>query len=95
MIFTDHEAPVIVCPANQTLATDPSQAHAIVAWTDPHVTDNSRQIPNITCDVESGSQFGLRETEVTCQIIDLAGNIATCMFTVKIEGKRIIYKHAC
>ena len=48
--------------------------------------DNSGQIPTMTCDAESGSQFEIGETKVTCQAVDPTGNQATCMFIVKIEG---------
>ena len=83
---TDQEAPLIDCPTNQTVNTEPSQAYATVVWTDPQVTDNSGQIPTITCDAKSGSQFRIGETEVIYQAVDPAGNLATCTFTVKIEG---------
>ena len=86
MIFTDHEAPVIACPTNRTVNTEPSQAHAAVTWTDPQVTDNSGETFTLTCDVESGSQFEIGETEVICQAVDPTGNQAACMFTVKIQG---------
>ena len=56
-------------------------------WSDLEAADNSGQQPNVTCSVKSGSKFGIGETEVVCQAIDLAGNRATCVFTVKIEGK--------
>ena len=85
--FTDHEAPVIACPPNQSLYnTDQGQALTTVVWTDPQVTDNSGRIPTTTCDTESGSQFGIGETEVTCQAVDSTGNQAMCMFTVEIKG---------
>ena len=77
---------MITCPVNQTVNTQPSQAYASVVWTDPQVTDNSGQIPTITCDAESGSQFGIGENKVICQAVDPTGNQATCTFTVKIEG---------
>ena len=77
---------MIACPGNQTVNTKPSQAYASVVWTDPQMIDNSGQIPTITCDAESGSQFEIGETEVTCQAVDPTGNQATCIFTVKIEG---------
>ena len=78
---------MITCPVNQTVNTQPSKAYASVSWTDPQVTDNSGQIPTITCDAESGSQFGIGEAEVTCQAVDPTGNQATCTFTVKIKGR--------
>ena len=73
---------MITCPANQIINTEPCKTYASVSWTDPQVTDNSGQIPTIVCDVESGSQFGIDETEVTCQAVDPTGNRATCTFTV-------------
>ena len=86
MTFADLEAPMIVCPVNQTVNTEPGQAYSTVVWTDPQVTDNSKQIPTITCDADSGSDFKIGENEVTCQAVDPTGNQATCSFTVKIEG---------
>ena len=86
MTFTDLQVPVIVCPANQTINTDPSQAYATVVYTDPQMNDNSGQIPTITCDVESGDYFGIGETEVICQAVDSFGNQVTCTFTVTVEG---------
>ena len=87
MSFTDHEVPVIACPGNQTFDTEPGQAYATVVYTDPQVTDNSGGTPTITCDVESGSQFEIGETNVTCQAEDPSGNLASCSFTVDIKGK--------
>ena len=57
-----------------------------MVWTDPQVTDNSGQMPTITCDAVSESQFTIGKNEVTCQAVDPTGNQATCSFTVKIEG---------
>ena len=91
MFSADNEAPVITCPANQTFNNQPGQAHAAVVWTEPQVTDNSGQIPTITCDANSGSQFGIGETEVICRAVDSTGNQATCTFTVKIEGNANLF----
>ena len=87
MTLSDNEAPVIACPSTQNIYnTNQSQALTTAVWTDPQVTDNSGRVPTTTCDPESGSQLGIGETEVTCQAVDPAGNQATCMFTVEIEG---------
>ena len=80
---------MIACPTNQTVNTDPSQAYATVVWTDPQVTDNSGQISTIICDIKSGSQFRIGETEVICQAVDSTGNQENCTFTVKVKGKVI------
>ena len=83
----DTEDPTVQCPANQSLETNFGQPTAVVNWTNPEVTDNSRQNLTVTCSIESGSKFKIGYTEVTCQAIDPSGNRATCVFTVKIEGK--------
>ena len=77
------------CPSNQTVNTESSQPHAAVIWADPQVTDNSGENLTKSCDVENGNQFVIGETQVTCQATDPAGNRGVCVFTVKIEGKRI------
>ena len=76
------------CPTNQSVETNFGQPTAVVNWTNPEATDNSRKNLTVTCSVESGSKFEIGDTEVTCQAIDPAGNRATCVFTVNIEGKR-------
>ena len=78
---------MIVCPANQTVSTEASQANAHVLWSAPHVTDNSRQSCTITCNVEFGSKFEIGETDVTCQAIDPGGNRDACSFTVAVTGR--------
>ena len=88
---TDHEAPVITCPSNQTV-TCPSQENVTVVYTAPQVTDNSGENPSITCDVESGSTFKVGETTVICQAVDGVGNQAACSFTVIVVGMSSTYK---
>ena len=75
-----------VCPTNKTAVNDFGQPTVVVTWSDLLATDNSGQSPTVTCSIGSGSQFGIGETEVTCQAVDPFGNQATCIFTVKIEG---------
>ena len=92
-IITDHESPELNCPVDQTCVARPKQTNTSVAWTDPQGTDNSGQNLTMTCDAESGGQFGIGLTTVTCQAVDPSGNKATCMFTVKIKGNG--YLKAC
>ena len=87
MIFTDNEAPVLACPGNQTTNTEPRLANAMVVWSDPQVIDNSGHFPSVTCNVESGSQFEIGETEVICQTVDVGGNRGACSFTVIVKGR--------
>ena len=89
--MTDAEDPKIQnCPKNQTLDTNPGQPTAVVHWSDLNATDNSGQIPTVSCSAESGIKFEIGEAEVLCQAIDSIGNRDTCVFTLKIEGKSII-----
>ena len=90
--MTDAEDPTIQnCPSNQSLETNLGKPTAVVSWTNLNATDNSRQLTTVNCDAESGSLFGIGETEVICEAVDFAGNRATCVFTVNIQGKLIIF----
>ena len=83
---TDTEAPSLICPPNQTTETDFSKPTAVMVWTDPEATDNSELTPTVTCNAENGSRFEIGETEVLCQAVDQAGNLAICLFTVDVKG---------
>ena len=74
------------CPDNKSAAPASGQPTAVVTWNEPQATDNSGLSPTITCIIESGSQFEIGKTEVTCQAVDPSGNQAICAFTVTIEG---------
>jgi hypothetical protein len=81
----DAEPPVIACPANVVLEVGPTQTSAVVNYPAPTVTDN---VPGATgaCVPPSGSTFPLGTTTVTCTASDVAGNRASCSFTVTING---------
>ena len=81
-IFEDKEAPV--CPNIQTLNTQPGQAFAV--WQGPSVTDNSGDMPEVTCDSQSGSNLAIGQTLVTCMVADNSGNNNTCNFRIDVEG---------
>ena len=77
------EAPKICCPS--TFSID-STVTAALTWNNPNTTDNSGQVPTVTCSLESGSQFEIGATHVTCEALDSSGNQATCAFTVQVKG---------
>ena len=88
-MYTDKEVPNFeVCPDNQTLNTQPGQAFAVAFWQDSsiNVSDNSGDMPNVTCNWLSGSRFTIGQTLVTCKAIDSSGNINTCSFQILVEG---------
>ena len=86
-LFTDTEAPTVFCPTNQTLETDLNKSTALVVWTDLVATDNSKITPTVACNAQNGSQFEIGETEVMCQAVDQAGNLATCSFIIDVVGE--------
>ncbi|XP_050712143.1 sushi, von Willebrand factor type A, EGF and pentraxin domain-containing protein 1-like isoform X3 [Eriocheir sinensis] len=82
----DVTPPVIQCPANQTVATEPHESYALVNWDGPSVTDNS------------GGHIGLASIPVTTQPMKLGigrhtikylakdkmGNRASCQFSITV-----------
>ena len=76
------------CLNNKTTFTGFGQPTAIVVWDDLQATDSSGKQFTVTCSVESGSQFGIGETEVVCQAVDPSKNQETCVFTVEVKGKK-------
>ena len=84
----DTEDPTIIsCPENQTKYTASNLSTAEAVWTEPQVNDNSGLPSTISCSFESGSQFKIGQTEVTCEARDANGNEAFCAFTVEVIGK--------
>ncbi len=89
----DAEPPVITCPSDIVVQSDPGQGSAVVNYPDPTVTDNcfSMQpspsgLPGVTCVPPSGSSFPVGTTTVTCTAMDGSGNSANCTFTITVQG---------
>ncbi len=79
----DAEAPVLACPENITVGTDPDSCGAVVNYTVPTATDNCDAAPVVNCDPPPG-QFTVGATTVTCVAEDSATNTASCSFTVTV-----------
>ena len=67
-------------------ATDAGVAYATVNYDAPTVTDLADPNPTYTCDRETGTQFDLGSTTVTCTANDKAGNSNICTFDVEVKG---------
>ncbi|MBX2929634.1 MAG: HYR domain-containing protein [Saprospiraceae bacterium] len=79
----DVTLPVITCPANIPVNTDPGQCSAVVVYTAPTGIDNCSGATTIRiAGPASGATFPLGMTTVTHVVTDLAGNSASCSFTV-------------
>ncbi|XP_038072603.1 uncharacterized protein LOC119741056 isoform X5 [Patiria miniata] len=85
----DEEDPTINCPVDFYEVTDPGQPGAVVTW-EVTAQDNSGIQPTIVCDaggLQSGDQFPIGVTTVTCTATDEAGNQATCSFTINVDDE--------
>ena len=80
----------MICPTNQTVATDLNKSTAVVVWTAPVANDNSKLIPIVTCNAENGTKFKIGRTPVACKALDLFENQASCSFIVDVKGKVVL-----
>ncbi|WP_459910355.1 HYR domain-containing protein [Desulfotomaculum defluvii] len=78
----DTEPPKITCP-DITVPSDFNACGAIVEYI-PILSDNCGFV-SFTCDPPSGEFFDVGTTTVTCIANDLAGNIASCTFTITVQ----------
>lgn len=80
--------PVINCPADISVTTDPNTCTANVDFT---VTgsDNCTGPVTIISSHQSGSSFPIGTTTVTASAEDACGNISTCTFTVTVVDSRL------
>ena len=83
--ITDNTPPAITCPANVTVPTSPNLCNATVSYPAPAVSDNCSGVGTPTCSPASGSVFQKGTSTVTCSVSDMAGNMASCTFTVTVN----------
>ena len=84
-VITDTEAPRIACGRDQLVNTDKGKPTTMIVWQD-HAVDNSGGVPGVTCDPQSGENFSIGQTTVTCEAVDGSGNRAECHFRVNVTG---------
>ncbi|MCI0596224.1 MAG: HYR domain-containing protein [candidate division Zixibacteria bacterium] len=79
----DVQGPTIVCSPNITTGTDLGRCDAVVTYT----VTASNGCPGVTlvCNPASGSIFPKGTTTVNCTATDVAGNTASCSFTVTVN----------
>lgn len=82
----DTEAPVISCPEEITVSTDPGDCSAVVTYELPTATDNCSVVGIFTDNVlGSGASFPVGSTEETYEAIDSSGNVTPCTFIITVE----------
>jgi hypothetical protein len=80
----DTQPPSITCPANVTAVTAitcPPSTSTVVNFAAPTASDNCPGVVTV-CNPPSGSMLPVGTTTVTCTATDVAGNTATCSFSV-------------
>ena len=98
---TDNEAPIITCSGNVSGTVDPGSAVGTVYWpTLPTANDTVDGPLAVKCRddsgriVDSGDEFPVRITTVTCEASDNSGNRARCSFEVTVTGKNAQSTHS-
>ena len=87
MFIADVEPPqIMTCATTYLQKVDFYQHTAVVVWQDPVATDNSGDVPKITCNPQSGTEFPIGITTVECIAVDGNGNTAGCSFDVEVGG---------
>lgn len=80
---TDDEYPIITCPEDISIGTDPGECSAVLAY-QPTAEDNCPDV-SITCYPPSGSAFDVGTTEVLAIATDGSGLYDGCYFDVTVE----------
>lgn len=80
----DNQNPVVTCPADQTINTDPGSATGVATWSNPGYSDNVPGLAAPTSTHASGTAFSIGTTTVTYTVTDLSSNTGTCSFTVTV-----------
>ena len=81
----DEQSPVITCPTDIVVNTDPQRCDAVVTYTPPVGIDNDPGATTVlTAGLGSGATFPLGSSTETYTASDTSGNSATCSFTITV-----------
>jgi len=81
----DNENPTISCPSSITQNTDAGGCDAVVTYTAPTTSDNCPgETTSLSAGQGSGGTFQLGTTTESYQVVDAAGNTASCSFMVTV-----------
>ncbi|MBK8555084.1 MAG: HYR domain-containing protein [Lewinellaceae bacterium] len=100
LTVNDFVPPVIVCPANTTVSAISGQTTANVSGLDPTISDNcggplglsytaTGSTPGAGAGAANGT-YNAGSTTVTYTVNDVAGNTASCSFTVNVDAGQIL-----
>lgn len=86
--INDVEAPVVSCPANQTVTIDQGQQFEVpdyIADGDVTFTDNCTGTINITQNPVAGTMLSLGVQTISFAATDISGNTRNCAFNLTVE----------
>ncbi len=83
----DDEGPVLDCPSDIVVQTEPGVCEAVVNFTAPTANDNcdGAVVPGQVAGLPSGSAFPGGTTVISFEAVDVAGNVSTCSFNIIVE----------
>lgn len=81
--LVDTTPPVVTVPGNVTQTT-PVPTGSVVTWGGVSANDNIDGSRPVACSPESGSQFAVGQTTVTCTATDTRGNTGSASFVVTV-----------
>ncbi len=90
VVISDTELPTITCPADFTQNNDLDICGSIASYTVPVGLDNcTGSITTQIAGLDTGVEYPIGITTNTFEVIDLAGNSATCSFDVEIVDAQL------
>ncbi|XP_072029649.1 uncharacterized protein [Amphiura filiformis] len=82
----DVEPPILFCPDNQTVSSDPGEVTAVVTWPPVTIVEHGPDsIPDPVGSHQSGSRFPIGITEVIYWAADDVPNVGRCSFWITVE----------
>ena len=91
MYFEDNEAPNIKCSEYLSIPTDKGKPTAKVNLKGATASDNSGNVPRVSCNPQLGTNFHIGHTTVTCEALDGSGNRAECSFQFRVIGTMFVF----
>lgn len=85
--FIDDTPPLLTCPSDTTIFTDPDSCSAVVNYITPFAADNCDASPTVIQlqGLPSGSTYYVGSVYHLFIVTDAAGNTSTCEFTIVVD----------
>jgi hypothetical protein len=78
-------APTIMCPGSFSVPTSPAGVCGASVNFPPPTVSAPNGVDSLTCTPAAGSAFPEGTTSVTCTVVDMAGQSASCSFSIRVN----------